>query len=1535
MKIKFQANRSSLSGKEIWNKPALIESASLERQMRQSRGEGRAFYHSVHAIEGNNSFYPYLFIDVDAEDADLSRGSTIKIVDFLYENGVPAENLQVAFSGHKGFHVLLDTRCLFASFPSSVEFPPMVQREFVRALSQRCLQPEDIMPDFKVYSKNRMIRGFFSINFKSGLFKIPVTRELLNKNIAIIKDAAKRPSISQLNTLDRFLLFSSSPGLVGPLRAILEGVGEMEPMKRGLAAKGKRTTTERKIGNPSLTTSIALSCRAVRQKIEEVGRTKRITAVDRYAIASALARTDDKAFFIHRLFSRTNGYDYNITDRKLSDVRGLATCGHLVESGFCKQECERYKRKDLTNGQSPDFFGHAENDSVWLLSTAPSKIREIAYRLKVYHDSTTDFFDWVNWRQFQLQSDSLSEILSDRLRKASLLFLRETVIHVRKDDNTERKLIKTPFETELASSLFVEAALKSNKKFREATRSSNILSYGYLEIDDSGRSLIRPWFAEYKAYQGALRNEDEDDSYPVFYGDDLKNFYPSIRRNVTEALLSKMFSDERIRSLVLGSIYCDKQFYLDHKPYTENVGLPQGPLISHVIAARLLLEVDELLSRRFSAEEIRVVRYCDDFRFFCRDEKVREKLIKVVLPEIENTFGILFHKNLDGDKSFSGTVAIYREQRLQADLFKYQLKFESELAEADPGTKSDLLELLTTLFGNTFEKYLSNSQHIDLKEIERNITALRWRIPPLLEDRDELLDVIVRLGSSTLHFAMFDQISYKLRVNLVLLLLNIVDVSTDVSATLSASLIEKIRTGGFGRTVFSILAAQLVRHLSKCNGGASVGFARAILNEISDRPVELNELDKENIESIRYLLEPQSPSIVRFNFVLWVPIIQGPRSNVAHLIGEFTAGLERIEDLFESILKADSDGFVLLKMLKNFVARRKGDLSLEVRFKIFCFSVRILMSELEDLFLDDIEGFDQRGWLSADIKEAISYRGSLNAKNLQKCFDGFGDVKLLRKVGSVTAIAWGDQTFTHEQIRLIEVRGIAAARLDNMVTSLNELGVFGQFKILMTAPSVADVYCKVALPADLSIVSYASPQVTLETVLELEISVANAAIARGVYPRVSLSAANLAVGKSGGIYSLVICSLANVLKETLEGAYLHLDGRKVLISEESRLALPGLRVLEHCASRGENSEDTFPYGRVGFRLLRVLKADYPASYYYRKPEAVHRILSKLVKYRRFLMERPGNRSIDEFQARTSDFVSQVLNIDRKRLERMDQFPASSEMYSSLREIYGLLRDALVIEGDEEKAVIGLVRNSWGPKSTYLPRSLASIDQVSFFSLLWLSTQIRFVPERAHKRAVLSSSLFGLMMFELVTYEYVAHAGDARQGSELHTRLKEMVANVFRQVRSEYPDPDLEGFEQYESVLSRVFEDVDLIMRNLPDKIQLIYSVKDIKPIDPAFPIDNSEVSKHIAENFKHMTVHLRLHKKGVFRLWETVTASILPDAIREKISRPKRVYLSKALSRFHGWGDRHHVEILEEGFCTIAGGKPLLSYLPCARVALT
>lgn len=121
-----------------------------------------------------------IFFDFDSNDLDLAKKDTITVVDRLKSYGVPEESIDTAFSGSKGFSIIVNHDQSLS--PSEVK---TICTQIAQGISTF---------DPKIYNASRIFRVVGTKHPKTGLYKTQLTiEELRSMSVDDIKSIAAKP----------------------------------------------------------------------------------------------------------------------------------------------------------------------------------------------------------------------------------------------------------------------------------------------------------------------------------------------------------------------------------------------------------------------------------------------------------------------------------------------------------------------------------------------------------------------------------------------------------------------------------------------------------------------------------------------------------------------------------------------------------------------------------------------------------------------------------------------------------------------------------------------------------------------------------------------------------------------------------------------------------------------------------------------------------------------------------------------------------------------------------------------------------------------------------------------------------------------------------------------------------------------------------------------------------------------------------------------------------------------------------------------
>jgi len=173
---------------DVSNKPSNFERYTSVFPYTNSITE---YVKSTGSVSGYNGarFVPYLIFDIDNSDLFIAQKHTIELINGLVVNyGISPNDLEIYFSGKKGYHVYLPEK-LFGGIELSDNNISLV-RNFVDSVKAK-LDIDSI--DTKIYTVTSVIRVENSLNTKGNMYKIPLSLAELSLHIFEIQKLALNP----------------------------------------------------------------------------------------------------------------------------------------------------------------------------------------------------------------------------------------------------------------------------------------------------------------------------------------------------------------------------------------------------------------------------------------------------------------------------------------------------------------------------------------------------------------------------------------------------------------------------------------------------------------------------------------------------------------------------------------------------------------------------------------------------------------------------------------------------------------------------------------------------------------------------------------------------------------------------------------------------------------------------------------------------------------------------------------------------------------------------------------------------------------------------------------------------------------------------------------------------------------------------------------------------------------------------------------------------------------------------------------------
>jgi hypothetical protein len=281
-----------------------------------------------------------IYFDLDSKDIELSLSDTRTLFSYLRES-VPAESIQVFFTGKKGFHIECSPITLGINPSNNLT---NIFR-YIAANLKSELKIESL--DLQVYDNRRMWRLEGSQHQDTGLFKTLLDKELLFKDIEDIKSFASHRKISQphvevfnaqANEWFRNLSYEMeidkerSKDFLSYFNKY--GSSIFKPFESG----EKEFTPKRLIEN----------CPSIKRLWQEAIDKKHLDHEARLFLCSILTYSEESIKFLHGILSNCNDYNYEKSHSHIQDwIRrrelGIGgrpfTCARANASGVGCMDC--------------------------------------------------------------------------------------------------------------------------------------------------------------------------------------------------------------------------------------------------------------------------------------------------------------------------------------------------------------------------------------------------------------------------------------------------------------------------------------------------------------------------------------------------------------------------------------------------------------------------------------------------------------------------------------------------------------------------------------------------------------------------------------------------------------------------------------------------------------------------------------------------------------------------------------------------------------------------------------------------------------------------------------------------------------------------------------------------------------------------------------------------------------------------------------------------------------------------------------------
>jgi RNA-directed DNA polymerase len=232
----------------------------------------------------------------------------------------------------------------------------------------------------------------------------------------------------------------------------------------------------------------------------------------------------------------------------------------------------------------------------------------------------------------------------------------------------------------------------------------------------------------------ALRCVEEllEAGYVYVVDADLKGYFDTIPKDRLLAIVQERISDRRVLGLV--KLFLDQGIIEDLRTWTPEAGVPQGAVLSPVLANAYLNPLDHLMSEN----GFQMVRYADDFVILCRSQEDAEAALAEVRTWVQAN-GLILHPEkthiVDSrEKSFSFLGYSFRG-KLRFPRAKSHDKFTDRIRDLTPRKSGDSLETIIQKINQTAQGWFTYFRHCHWSIFKKYDEMVRRRLRRLLLKR--------------------------------------------------------------------------------------------------------------------------------------------------------------------------------------------------------------------------------------------------------------------------------------------------------------------------------------------------------------------------------------------------------------------------------------------------------------------------------------------------------------------------------------------------------------------------------------------------------------------------------------------------------------------------------------------------------------------------------------------------------------------------------------------------------------------------------
>jgi RNA-directed DNA polymerase len=224
-----------------------------------------------------------------------------------------------------------------------------------------------------------------------------------------------------------------------------------------------------------------------------------------------------------------------------------------------------------------------------------------------------------------------------------------------------------------------------------------------------------------------------DEGYVYVVDADLKGYFDTIPKDRLFGIVQQSISDRRVLGLV--KRYLDQGIVEELRSWTPEAGVPQGAVLSPVLANAYLNPLDHWMSE----SGFQMVRYADDFVILCRTPEEAAAALNRVRTWVTEQ-GLILHPDkthiVDSrEKSFSFLGYSFRG-KLRFPREKSHRKFIDRIRDLTPRKSGDSLETIIQCINQSNQGWFNFFRHCHWSVFRKYDEMIRRRLRRILLKRN-------------------------------------------------------------------------------------------------------------------------------------------------------------------------------------------------------------------------------------------------------------------------------------------------------------------------------------------------------------------------------------------------------------------------------------------------------------------------------------------------------------------------------------------------------------------------------------------------------------------------------------------------------------------------------------------------------------------------------------------------------------------------------------------------------------------------------